>query len=151
MNTHQELYAAVKPELGALAGPLFDQSEKRLRERGYFLPHAAVLSADGRVALLDAMCATPGGFANSDHILPMLRDGLRSMATERHLTAIGIAEIVDSIPDGAQTRAIRVLLEHKVGLTLSLYFPVSQGDVGEYQFGKPVSYFTAPEIHAWQP
>jgi hypothetical protein len=151
MNTTQELYAAVKPELGALAGPLFDQSEKLLRERGYFLPHAAVLTTDGRVALLNAMCATPGGFANSDHILPMLRDGLRSMASERDLKAIGIAEIVDSIPDGAQTRAIKVQLEHKVGLTLALYFPVSQGDVGEYRFGKPITFFTEPETHAWRP
>jgi hypothetical protein len=151
MNTPKELYAAVKPELGALAGPLFDQSEKLLRERGYFLPHAAVLMADDRVALLNAMCATPGGFANSDHILPMLRDGLRSMAGERDLKALGIAELVDSIPDGAQTRAVRVLLEHKVGLTLALYLPVLQGDLGEYTFGKAVTYFTEPEIHAWRP
>jgi hypothetical protein len=151
MNSPQELYAAVKPDLGALAGPLFEQSERKLRERGYFLPYAAVLTTDGRVALLDAMCSTPGGFANSDHILPMLRDGLRSMAGERDLKAIGIAEIVASIPDREQTRAIKVLLEHKLGLTLALYLPISQGDLGEYQFGKTVTYFTEPEIHAWRP
>ena len=151
MNTPQELYAAVKPDLGALAGPLFELSQRRLRERGNFLPCAAVLTTDGRVALLDAMCSTPDGFANSEHILPMLRDGLRSMAGERDLKALGIVEIVASIPDGEETRAIKVLLEHKVGLTLVLYLPVSQGDVGEYQFGKIVTYFTEPEIRAWIP
>jgi hypothetical protein len=151
MNTPQELYAAVRPDLGALAGPLFELSEKRLRERGYFLPHAAVLTTEGRVALLDAMCSTPGGFANSDHILPMLRDGLRSMAGERDLKAIAIAEIVAAIPDGEQTRAIKVLIEHKLGLSLVLYLPVTQGDLGEYLFGKTVTLFTEPEINAWRP
>lgn len=151
MSTPQELYAAVKPELGVLAVPLFELSKQRLRERGYFLPYAAVLTADDRVSLLDAMCSTPDGFANSDHILPMLRDGLRSMAGERDLKAIGIAEVVDAIPDGEQTRAIKVLLEHKVGLTIAFYFPIMQGDVGEYRFGKTVTYFTQPEIHAWLP
>ncbi len=149
MNTPQELYAAVKPDLGALAGPLFELSEKKLRERGYFLPHAAVLTTEGRVALLDAMCSTPGGFANSDHILPMLRSGLRSMAYERDLKAIAVAEIVASIPDREQTRAIKVLIEHKLGLTLVLYLPVSQGDSGEYHFGKTVTFFTEAEINAW--
>lgn len=150
MNTPQELYAVARPDLVALAGPLFDLSQKKLRDRGYFLPHAAVLTTQDRVALLDAMCSTPGGFANSDHILPMLRDGLRSMAGERDLKAIAIAEIVASIPDGPQTRAIKMLIEHKLGLTLVSYLPVSQGDIGEYQFGKTVTFFTEPEINAWR-
>ncbi len=150
MSAPQELYAAARQDLAALAGPLFNLSEKRLRERGYFLPHAAVLSTDGRVALLDAMCSTPGGFAHSDHILPMLRDGLRSMAGERNLKAIAIAEIVAAIPEGEQTRAIKVLIEHQLGLTIAFYMPITQTDIGGYELGKVRTFFTEPEIHAWR-
>jgi hypothetical protein len=150
MSSPQELYAAARQDLAALAGPLFDLSEKRLRERGYFLPHAAVLTVEGRVALLDAMCSTPGGFANSDHILPMLRDGLRSMAGERDLKAIAIAEIVTAIPDVEETRAIKVLIEHQLGLTIVFYMPFVQTDIGGYELGKTRTFFTEPEIHAWR-
>jgi hypothetical protein len=150
MSTAQELYAAARQDLAALAGPLFELSEKRLRERGYFLPHAGVLTTEGRVALLDAMCSTPGGFANSDHILPMLRDGLRSMAGERDLKAIAIAEIVSAIPNAEQTRAIKVLIEHQLGLTIVFYMSITQTDVGAYLLGKTLTFFTEPEIHAWR-
>ena len=71
------------------------------------------------------------------------------MAYERDLKAIAVAEIVASIPDREQTRAIKVLIEHKLGLTLVLYLPVSQGDSGEYHFGKTVTFFTEAEINAW--
>ncbi len=150
MSTPQELYAAARQDLAALAGPLFELSVKRLRERGYFLPHSAVLTVEGRVALLDAMCSTPGGFAHSDHILPMLRDGLRTMAGERDLKAIAIAEIVTAIPDAEETRAIKVLIEHQLGLTIVFYMPFTQDDIGGYAMGQTKTFFTDPEIKAWQ-
>ena len=37
------LYAELKPAIEAVAIPLFDFSKRRLRDRGNFLPHAAVL------------------------------------------------------------------------------------------------------------
>src|ERR1043165_7414647 len=105
LSTQAEIYAAVKGDLGALARPLFEKSEQLLRERGDFLPHAAVLTPEGRVSLLGAMCNTKDGFANSWHILPMVHEGLRSMAGERELTAVGVAERVDVIPGGGQAQA----------------------------------------------
>ena len=65
----------IRPDLGALAGPWLERSEKLLREHGDFLPHAAVLTSEGKVTMVGAMCSTPQGFANSWHILPMLYDG----------------------------------------------------------------------------
>jgi hypothetical protein len=150
MSSPQELYAAAKQDLAALAGPLFELSGKRLRERGFFLPHAGVLTVEGRVALLDAMCSTPGGFANSDHILPMLRDGLRSMAGERDLKAVAIAEVVSAIPDVEQTHAVKVLIEHQLGLTIVFYMPFIRTDIGSHEFGSTRTFFTDPEIHAWR-
>jgi hypothetical protein len=152
MSTPHALYSAVKPELNSLALPLFERSEKMLRERGYFLPHAAVLSSEGKVALLGAMCSTPGGFANSTHILPMLYQGLRSMAFERDLMAIGVAENVTvNTPDRTPTQAIKVLLEHREGLAVALYLPFLEETPGEYVFGASFMVFVEPEIKAWEP
>jgi len=149
MATPQELYAAVKGDLGALARPLFEKSEKLLRERGDFLPHAAVFSPDGKVSLLGAMCITGDGYANSWHILPMVQDGLRTMAGERDLLAVGVAERVDAVPGAASTPAIKVLLEHRAGLTMIFYLPYARGEAGEFRFGKMLPVFGESEVNAW--
>jgi len=148
LSTQAEIYAAVKGELGTLARPLFDKSERLLRERGDFLPHAAVLAPDGKVSLLGAMCLTGDGFANSWHILPMVHDGLRSMACERDLAAVGVAERVDGIPGTGPIRAIKVLLEHQRGLAIAFYMPFQQAETG-FDFGKMVTLFTESEVNAW--
>jgi hypothetical protein len=150
LSTQAEIYAAVKGELGALARPLFEKSEQFLRERGDFLPHAAVLSPEGRVSLLGAMCLTGDGFANSWHILPMVHDGLRSMAGERDLAAVGVAERVDVIPGAGTTRAVKVLLEHQRGLAIAFYMPFEKADTGELEFGRMVTLFTESEVNAWR-
>ncbi|HTU66326.1 MAG TPA: hypothetical protein VMF52_10260 [Steroidobacteraceae bacterium] len=149
MTTPQELYAAVKGDLGALAKPLFAKSEQLLRERGDFLPHAAVLAPDGKVTLLGAMCITGDGFANSWHILPMVHDGLRAMARERDLAAVGVAERVDAIPGHGAGRAVKVQLEHHRGLTIAFYMSITQDDQGATAFGRMVTLFSESEVNAW--
>lgn len=151
MNTPQEIYATVKPELAALAGPLFERSEKLLRERGDFLPHAAVLTTEGKVALVGAMCSSSNGNANAAQILPMLYNGLRAMAHERDLLAIGVAEnVAVGLDDGSATQAIKVLVEHSQGLTIAFFLPYSEEGAGEYAFGASFSSFESPEIGAWR-
>jgi hypothetical protein len=151
MNSPQELYTAVKTELASLAGPLFERSEKMLAERGDFLPHAAVLSAEGRVALVGAMCSSSNGLANSESIRPMLYQGLRSMAQERALSAIAVAEnVAVDLDDGTVTQAIKVFIEHCQGLTLAFFLPYVEEGPGQYAYGASFSSFETPEINAWQ-
>ena len=141
----------MKGELGALARPLFEKSEQLLRERGDFLPHAAVLSPDGKVTLLGAMCNTSGGFASSWQILPMVHDGLRSIASERTLAAVGVAERVEAVPGAGHVLAVKVLLEHQRGLAIAFYMPFARAESGEYSFGRMVTLFTESEVNAWHP
>jgi hypothetical protein len=149
MSESAELYAAIKPELAALAGPLIERSEKMLNARGDFLPHAAVLTRDGKVTMVGAMCNTQDGFANSWHILPMLYDGLRAMANEKDLLAVGVAESVGEIPGIAATRAFKILVEHQRGFTIVFYLPFSQDSAGLYVFGKTLTRYADPEIKVW--
>ena len=149
ITDEEELYGEIKPDVRALAQPLFELSEKALRERGSFLPHAAALT-EGKVRLVGAMCSTANGMASSTHIIPMLRQGLRSMAHERPVTAIGVAETVTVTPDGkAPSQAIKVLLEHHRGLTMALYLPFAQDTTGDIKFGSTLSMFVPPEYNPW--
>ena len=149
MNKSPELYALVRPDLSALAGPLAERCEKLLRDSGDFLPHAAVLTGEGKVTMVGAMCNTREGFANSWHILPMLYDGLRAMANEKDLRAVGVAECVQEIPGIAKTRAIKILVEHKRAFTIAFYLPFEQEPSGQYNFGKTVSVQAEPEVKVW--
>lgn len=150
MSTQAEIYAAVRGDLGALARPLFEKSEQLLRERGDFLPHAAVLTPEGRVSLLGAMCNTKDGFANSWHILPLVHDGLRSMAAEREIAAVGVAERVDAIPGAGAMHAVKVLLEHQRGLSIAFYMPIVRDEMDRVAFGRMITLFTESEVNAWR-
>lgn len=83
MTTPDELYLEVKPDIEAVANPLFEFSEQCLRKRGNFLPHAAVLDAVGKVGLVAAAPDTKNDQTNSTEVLPLLHDGLRAQAIER--------------------------------------------------------------------
>lgn len=149
MDDKRERYAAVKPQLGALAAPLVERSAALLRERGDFLPHAAALLEDGRVVAIGAMCATRDGFANSWHILPMLHDGLRTLGSEKELLAVGIASLVNEIPGIWTGTSIRVLLEHRRNFTMAIYLPYTRRPDGVFDFGKQVSVEAEPEVKVW--
>jgi len=149
LTDEEELYGEVKPDVRALAQPLFELSEKALRERGSFLPHAAALT-EGKIRLVGAMCSTANGVANSSHIMPLLRQALKAMAHERPVTAIGVADTVTVTPDGkAPSQAIKVLLEHHRGLTMAVYLPFAKDTSGDITFGSTMSQFVPPEINPW--
>jgi hypothetical protein len=149
MDTSVDLYTVIRPDLVSLATPLSKRSEKLLREHGDFLPHAAVLTSDGKVTLVGAMCNKRDGFANSWHILPMLHDGLRAMANEKDILAVAVAECVRQIPGIADTRAIKIQVEHQREFTIAFYLPFAEGPSGEFNFGKTLSIQAEPEIKVW--
>jgi hypothetical protein len=122
MTGFDALYTALKPDIEAVASPLLEFSQKCLRQRGNFLPHAAVLTEAGEVRLV---AADPGhDQTNSTEVLPLLHGGLRAQASEISLMALGVAENVTIALGGQRaTKAIKVLVEHKRGLTVALYLP----------------------------
>lgn len=144
-----ELYAELKGDIAAVANPLFDFSEKCLKERGNFLPHGAVLDANGKVGLV-AASPDPNGPSNSTEVLPLLHEGLRAQAMERELVAIGVAENVTVTPQGQpSTEAIKVLFEHRRGLVVALYLPFKKKFLRGYSFGQAFTVVTTEEVNAW--
>lgn len=148
MNSTDALYAELKPEIEAVAGQLFDLSETFLRKQGNFLPHAAVLTDDGEIQLVGAAGASD--LTNSVEVLPILHDGLRQLAREFSVQAIGVAENVTAAFEGQHpTKAIKVLFEHKRGLTVALYLPFEKKLLRGYIMGSTISKLAAPEVNAW--
>jgi hypothetical protein len=150
MSTNDDLYAELKPDIQAVAGPLFEFSMECLRKRGNFLPHGAVLTEGGEVQLVCAAPNTGRDLVNSTEVLPVLHDGLREQARRTPLRAIGVAENVTITPEGKRsTQAVKVLFEHKRGLTTALYLPFRKGFLRGYTYGTTFSVRAAPEINAW--
>jgi hypothetical protein len=149
MSSLADLYAELKADVAALADPLVEHSQKQLRARDSFLPHAAVLSAEGKVVMMGAMTGSPDGQANADYILPMLLNGVRQIAREKVLVAFGVAENVSLHRGEAPMPAIKVLLEHERGLNIALFLPFRKADDGEYHFGEPFVTPAPPPLRLW--
>lgn len=150
MTSTADLYSELKPDIGLVAGELFALSETFLRKNGNFLPHGAVLTEEGKIKLVAAAPETTNDQTNSVAVLPLLHDGLRQISREVSLRAIGVAESVTVTLEGKRpTEAIKVLLEHKRGLTVALYLPFEKRILRGYVMGSQFSVQAAPEVNAW--
>jgi hypothetical protein len=116
-KTMEQLYAELKDDVAAIANPLFDLSERLLRENGNFLPHGLVLNDEGKDAMVGAVEDNSSGMSTSTVTLPLLHQGLRKQAEAGRARAVGVAENVTVTPEGGiATKAIKVLFEHREGL-----------------------------------
>lgn len=150
MQTPEELYAEVKPDIGAVAQPLFEFSEQCLRKSGNFLPHGAVLTVEGKVELVGAH--TGEEKTTSVEVLPLLHGGLRGRAQRGDVKALGVAENVTVTQQNQRsTNAIKVLFEHRRGLVVALYLPFEKRLFKGYQFGQTFSVLVNGEVNAWPP
>jgi hypothetical protein len=149
MTSVADLYAELKGDVVALADPLFQHAQNSLRARGAFLPHAAALTAEGKVTMIGAMTGSKDGFANAGQVVVMLHGGLRQMSREKVLVAIGVAESVSVTRTEQSIQAIRVLFEHERGLTVALFQPFHKDDYGVYSFGQSFVQPVAPELNLW--
>jgi hypothetical protein len=148
MTDMKVLYTELKPAMEALATPLFDLSKKFLAEMGSFLPHGAVLTSTAHLELVGAQGDRE--LTNAAEILPLLHGGLRALAKERDLAAVGVAENVTiTLPGQPATQAIKVLFEHRRGLTAALYMPYRRTNLEGVVYGATFSMLANAEVKAW--
>jgi hypothetical protein len=142
------LLRELRPAIQPLADALFGVSEVLLRKHGNFMPSGAALRADGRVA---RVVFGPGvDHATSAEVLPGLQSALRDDACEGDIRAIGLAEYVTVAREGCRpTDAIKVLIEHRRGLSVALYMPFKKGFIKGYTFGELFCRHVDPEVGAF--
>ncbi len=149
-KTTGQLYAELKDDVAAVANPLFELSERLLRENGNFLPHGFVLNDEGKDAMVDAIEDNGSGKSTSAVTLPLLHEGLRKQAQTGRARAVGVAENVTVTPQGGSaTKAIKVLFEHREGLCVALYLPFKKKLFRGYQIGTAFTVPAEPEVKPW--
>jgi hypothetical protein len=149
MSNAAELYAELKADVVSIADPLFEHCRQGLRARGAFLPHAAVLNAEGRVTLMGAMTGTKDGFANSAQVLAMLHGGIRQLSREKVLVAVAVAESYSGHRANQPIQAIKVMLEHERGLAVAMFLPFRKTEYGVYNFGDSFVVPAPPALKLW--
>lgn len=151
MGNSDELYAELKSDIQALAGPLFDASHRFVLERGAFVPHGAILTTNGETR---AIMAAPPGFeqrlVSAIEVLPVLHEALQTAARKDDVQAVAVCEDVKITPEGQkQTAALKVLVEHRRGLCVALYMPYRRKLFGGYRFGSIFVRSADPELSPW--
>jgi hypothetical protein len=147
-----DLLSELRPEIEAAATPLFDASEIFVRKRGAFLPHGAIVEADGGIKLIAAAAGEDlDAKVSSVEVLPALHDALRAAARRQELRAVAVCEDVTITPAGQKpTKAIKVLVEHRRGLVVALYLPWKRRLIGGCAFGRVMAMpGVEPEVRPW--
>lgn len=136
-------------DMTALVSPLFDRSKEQLRQKGSFLPHAAVLTGSAEVQHI----SPDNDFESTDpaEIRAHLCQKLRAM-DGKDILAAGIAEkVTEPIETETAINAIKVLFEHQRGLCVAVCLPFAKRPViGGYWFRDIVSLLAKPEIRMWE-
>jgi hypothetical protein len=149
-KTTRQLYAELKDDVAAVANPLFELSERLLRENGNLLPHGLVLNDEGNDAMVGAIEGNGSGKSTSTVTLPLLHEGLRKQAQTGSARAVGVAENVTVTPQGGSaTKAIKVLFEHREGLCVALCLPFKKKRFRGYQIGTAFTVPAEPEVKPW--
>jgi hypothetical protein len=147
MEDKTQLYEELQPEIKAIVEHLFDASEQLLKKNDNFLPHGAVLTDQKEIEIV---LADPGGdndSATSEDVLPILHDALRAKFAQESIEATGVAENVTiSTDDSKTTEAIKVLFEHRKGLSVAFYLPFKKKFLRGYSFGETIVMYTDPEV-----
>jgi len=150
-KTNEQLYTELKDDVAAVAKPLFELSERLLREHGNFLPHALILNDEGNDTMVGALEDNGSGKSTSTATLPLLHQGICKQVAAGRARAVGVAENVTITPHGGSaTKAIKVLLEHREGLCVALYLPFKKKLFGGYQVGAAFTVPAEPEVKAWR-
>ncbi len=142
----EQLYEEQFLEATPLFEAIFDLSSAFVTKRGNFLPHGGYLDRTGQIALCSA--APENENTNSTEILPLLHDGLREQTSEWSTLAVAVSESV--FLGENRTPAIKVLVEHRDGMTLALYKTWSKRLLRGPVFGEMFTSDAAPEVGNWK-
>ncbi len=124
-----------RPDLDALLNVLLPFARQMLAKHGEFFPHAAAMTVEGQVKLVDAYDGNE--HPKSQAVLDMLHAGLREEAQKAEIRAAGVCFDVRAQPLGRseKTDAIQVNLEHVDGEAISVFLPYKKSIFGRLKYG----------------
>lgn len=132
-------------EMPDLVQTLLDLSSEFVENSGNFLPHGAFQTDNGQIELVAAV--GQHGITNSEEVLPILHDGLRHYTAAPATRIVAVSESVFIGPK--RTPAIKVLVEHRDGLTVAFYQTWTKRFLRGIEFGDPAIREADPEVGGW--
>ena len=79
-------------------------------------------------------------FPTNDKLVATLENGFREAADAGRYRAVAIlADVIIALPNGTQSDAIQVALEHRQGFCRNVFYPYTLSDEGSLSFHKPIS------------
>jgi hypothetical protein len=148
MTEAADLYRDLKPELEGLVSPLFEFATDQVGKHDAFLPFGATLSTTGTIALVAVTEADD--VASADDLLPLTISALSSAAGSADVNAVALCEWVRvGSNEEPTTDAIKVLVQHRRGLTIAFYLKANKPDGGAWQFTDMQVNPASPYVRAW--
>jgi len=140
-DQEEEQFSEIRP----LVEAMFEISLEFVSKYGNFLPHGGVLKQDGKVNLCAA--APENEETASLEVLPLLHQGLRQYALQSETNAIAVSESV--FIGERMDPAIKVLIEHRNGLTLAFYQTWRKRFLRSPRMGEVQIRSAEPEVGNW--
>jgi len=137
----EEQFAEIRP----LVETMFEISSSFVSMQGNFLPHGGFLDLGGKVNL----CAAGPENDETDalEVLPLLHEGLRQQTSQWETSAIAVSESV--FIGERMNPAIKVLIEHRNGLTLAFYQTWRKRFLRSPKMGEIKIHPADPEVGNW--
>lgn len=124
-----------KEECEVLLDALLPAAEHLLRKNGEFYPIGAVMTTDSNTTL--TAVDSEHDFPDSQSVIDALISSHRQMAEKNNIKASGIAwNAAISTPDGKQSDAIMVSLEHSGDYSVVVVLPYKIGLFKRIKFGE---------------
>ena len=125
-----------REECEILLDALLSTAERLLRKNGEFYPIGATLTAEDEVSF-SAASYDDDDYPESQRVMNDLILSHRELAAQQHIKASGIAfNAAVAAPDGAESAAILITLEHASGYAVMVGAPDAADDSGEITLGE---------------
>ena len=139
----QAHFAAINPLINAL----FEISEIKVEDDGFFTPHGAALFPPEEVRLIQLKAGGEASAMDPRAGLPDVKEGLAAQSEEAGCIGIGVAMLV-TLEDGMRN-AIKVQVEHNSGFAMTFYLPFSLKGPGDVEFDDLIRQAAEPSLGNW--
>jgi hypothetical protein len=151
-NQTDSLYSELKPDVQTLVESLIDATMVFIKNQGQYLPVGKIHNNEKKIEMVAAMDSSwDKRDVSTTEVLPVLHEAIKNAISSGNGIATGVVEDVTITLEGQKpTKAIKVLFEHKRGLTISVYLPYHKNLFGSIKTGEMFIKAAKPEVCAWQ-
>ena len=113
-------------------------TSRALQAGAQFYPFAFIMRDDGKIQRVGPK--EMPDFPTQDDLLQTLVEGFRDVAGKGRYRAVAIvADVVIAMPDGRESEAIQLGLEHSRCYFRNVFYPYTLSEEGVLTFGEPLS------------